>query len=107
MIREESARIGERGATLFDGSDDGCEVIVEKYQVGRFTGDVGPAETHGNTYVCLLKGGRVIYAITSHCHHMTTLAKGTGDAQLVFGSHTADDNSVAVHKRTKYFFVLR
>src|SRR6516164_9721295 len=107
MIREESARIGERGATLFNGCDDCCEVVVEQYQVGRFAGDIGTAKAHGDANVCLLKSGRVIYAITSHCNHMTTLAKGAGDTQLVLRSYTADDNPITVHKGSEYFFVLR
>merc|ERR1711868_155800 len=57
-------QVVEDQPALLNTSDNGGKVVIEQDHVGSLLGDVGAGDTHGNTDVGLLQGGRVVDTIS-------------------------------------------
>jgi hypothetical protein len=56
----------EDALALFDGAEDGAEIIVRENHVCGFFGDVCAEFAHADTDVCFLESGSVVYAVAGH-----------------------------------------
>lgn len=70
------------GTALFDGSLDGCKVVVCENHVGSEFGNVGTG-AHGDTNVGLLESGSVIDTIASHGNNLASGLKEVDKLGLV------------------------
>ncbi|PTD05900.1 hypothetical protein FCULG_00000236 [Fusarium culmorum] len=52
-------------ATFFNGSDNGCKVVITENNIGGVLGDIGTGLTHGNTNIGSAERGRIVDTITS------------------------------------------
>merc|ERR1712004_171652 len=83
---------------LLNTSNNGGKVVVEQDHVSGLLGDVGAGDTHGNTDVGLLQGGRVVDTISGDgndgAHPLATLHNN----QLLLGRSSGKDDLVVVHE---------
>ena len=81
-------------AALFNGADDGGEVVVREDHVRDVLGDVGAGDAHADADVGALDAGRVVYAVAGHGGDRAVLAPGVDYAGLVLGLHAGVDADV-------------
>ena len=69
-------------AALLDCRDDGCEIVVDDYDVGGLLGDLGPGDPHGDADCGLFERRSVIDAVTRHRNHhaVATSRRGRSSA---------------------------
>lgn len=88
------ANVGVDGASLFDGMDDGGEIVVGENDVRRLAGHVSAGHPHGHADVGLFECGRVVHPIASHGHDQAHTLERRDDAQLVLGSNAGENHLV-------------
>jgi hypothetical protein len=85
QVAQELADVGEDRPSLADGGHDGGEVVVGQDHLGRFFGDVGAGDAHGDADVGRLERGGVVHAVAGHGHDVAVGLEGVDDAELVLG----------------------
>lgn len=78
------------------GLDDRGEVVIQENDRGSLLGHFSSSDTHGESYIGLLKGRGIIGAIPSDSHHMSPFLKTSDQTVLVFRSASGQDIQVGV-----------
>mmetsp|Transcript_41234 Transcript_41234/g.117651 ORF Transcript_41234/g.117651 Transcript_41234/m.117651 type:complete len:512 (-) Transcript_41234:236-1771(-) len=68
---------------FLDRGDDGAEVVVRQDHLGGALGDLGALDAHGHSDVSLVKGRRIIDAVTRHGADITLPLEGLHNLDLV------------------------
>merc|ERR550534_3550920 len=99
-------QVVEDQPALLNTSHNGGKVVVEQDHVSGLLGGVGAGDTHGNTDVGLLQGGRVIDTISGDsndgAHPLATLHNN----QLLLRRSSGKDDLVVVHQDLVEVLVL-
>ena len=78
-------------STPLDGEDQRSERVVHNDNVGSLLGDLGTADTHGETDLSGLEGGSIVGTVTSDTNSVAQLAEGLDQQTLVLGRGSGHD----------------
>mmetsp|Transcript_9769 Transcript_9769/g.32432 ORF Transcript_9769/g.32432 Transcript_9769/m.32432 type:complete len:927 (+) Transcript_9769:309-3089(+) len=108
-VRDRLLQVLRREPALLDAKHNRRELVVEQDDVGRILGHLGAADAHGDSNVGLLKGRRVVDAVTGHRDDVAVdlavgplaapLLQGLHNQLLVDGGHAGEDARVHHHLR--------
>jgi len=91
---QEVLDVVEDGFALFNGVEDGGEVVVGQDHVGRLLGDVGAVHAHGDANVGLLERWRIVDPVSRHGDNIAAGLEGPDDFQLVVRVRSRKDGGV-------------
>jgi hypothetical protein len=100
---EEVLDVVEDGFALFDGVEDGREIVVGQNHVRCFLGNVSAVHSHGDANIGLFERWRIVDPVSRHGDNIAAGLKGSDDLQLVIWVGSCEDGSV-VHCSCEVLF---
>jgi len=91
-------------AALFHSSDDGRKVVIEQNHVGGLLGDIRSGDSHGDTDVGLLEGGRVVDTVSGDSHDGAAALTAFDDFQFLLRRRSGKDDLGVVSQDVIQFF---
>ena len=83
------------GAPFLHRRRDRGEVVVGQNHAGRFLGDLGALDPHGDADVGLLQSGSIVYAVARHRHDLLVGLDCLHQAELVLGARAREHVDIA------------
>ena len=80
-----------QAATALDRADDRRVGVVDEHEVGRLTGEIGSAPTHGDAHVRCGERRRVVDAVAGDGDDLASVLEDPDEPQLVLGRGAGDD----------------
>ena len=81
-------------AALFDGINDGGEVVIRQNHIRRPLGNIGSRDPHRAADIRFFESGSIVDAVPRHGNHIPARLPRTHDAHLVFRRDTGVNGDV-------------
>ena len=99
QIAQKLANIVEDATPFAHCLDDGGEIVVGQYHLGRLLGDLRAGDPHGDADVRCLQRRSVVDAVASHRNYLAVRLQRIDDTQLVQGRHAGKDRGRSYRSR--------
>ena len=102
--------VGVNGSAVYDGFDNGREVVVRKYHRGGVLADLRSRNAHGDADVRLFKRRGVVDAVSGHGNYGTSSLPGVYDSYFVLRRDPGIDRNLGknfVELALAHIFKLR